>query len=42
MTDLEYIPIDCKSKFGLRAIPLIFSDENFFNGGMRVRYGVRT
>ena len=30
MSDLEYIPIDCKSKFGLRAIALIFSGEIFF------------
>ena len=29
MLDLEYIPIDCKSKFGLRAIAQILSGEKF-------------
>ena len=34
------MPIDCKSIFGLRAIALILSGENFFNGCFSVGYGV--
>ena len=36
MSDLKYITIDCKSIFGLRAIALILSGENFFNGCINV------
>ena len=35
------MPIDCKSIFGLRAIALMFSGENFFYGCISVGYGVR-
>ena len=35
------MPIDCKSVFGLRAIAIVLSDENFFNGCVSVGYGVR-
>ena len=35
------MPIDYKSIFGLRAIALMLSGENFFNGYMSVGYGVR-
>ena len=41
MWDLEYMPIDCKSIFGLRAIALMLSGENFFSGYINVGYGVR-
>ena len=41
MPDLEYMPIDCKSIFGLRAIALMLSGENFFNVCMSVGYGLR-
>ena len=41
MSDLEYMPIDCKSMLGLRAIALIRSGENYFNGCMSGGYGVR-
>ena len=34
------MPIDCKSIFGLRAIALMLSGENFFNGCNSVGYGV--
>ena len=40
MSDLEYIPIDYKSIFGLQTIDRILSGENFFNGGINVGYGV--
>ena len=40
MSDLEYMPIGCKSMLGFRAIALMFSVENFFNGCMSVGYGV--
>ena len=33
--------MDCKSMLILRAIALIFSGENFFNGDISVGYGVR-
>ena len=39
MSDLEYMPIDCKSIFGLRAIARMLSGENFFNGCINVGYG---
>ena len=41
MSDLEYMPIDYKSIFGLRAIALMLSGKNFFNGCISVGYGVR-
>ena len=41
MSDLEYMPIDCKSMLGLRAIALMFSGENFVSACMSVGYGVR-
>ena len=41
MSDLEYRPIDFKSIFGLRAIALMHSGENFFNGCISVGYVVR-
>ena len=41
MSDLEYMPVDCKSIFGLRAKALMPSGENFFSGCIRVGYGVR-
>ena len=41
MSDLEYMPIDCKLMLGLRAIALRLSGENYFNGCMSVDYGVR-
>ena len=40
MSDLEYMPIDCKSIFGLRATALILSGENFFSGCVNVGYCV--
>ena len=40
MSDLEYIPIDCESKLGLRAIALMLSGENFLSGCMSVGYAV--
>ena len=40
MSDLEYIPIDCKLILGLRAIARILSGENFFSGCINVGYGV--
>ena len=40
MSYIEFIPIDCKSIFGLRAIARMLSSENFFNGGINVGYGV--
>ena len=40
MSVLEYIPIDCKSILGLRAIALMLSGANFFSGGVSVGYGV--
>ena len=33
------MPIDYKSIFGLRAIALMLSGENFFSGGINVGYG---
>ena len=41
MSDLKYMPINCKSMFGLRAIALRLSGENFFSGCISVGYGVR-
>ena len=41
MSDLEYMPIDCESIFGLRAIALMLSGEIFFIGCISVGYGVR-
>ena len=41
MSDLEYMLIDCKSIFGLRAIALMLSGENFFKGCISVGYGLR-
>ena len=35
------MPIDCKSTFGLRAIALMLSGQNFFSGYISVGYGVR-
>ena len=40
MSDLELIMIDCKSIFALRAIALILSGGNYFNGCINVGYGV--
>ena len=40
MSDLEYIPIDCRSILGLRAMALIVLGGNFFNGCISVGYGV--
>ena len=40
LEDLEYIPIDCKSIFGLRAIARMLSGENVFSGCINVGYGV--
>ena len=41
MSDLEYMPIDCKPILGLRAIALMLSGENFLSGCISVGYGVR-
>ena len=41
MPDLEYMPIDCKSILGVRAIALILSGVSFLSGCMSVGYGVR-
>ena len=41
MSDLEYMPIDCKSMLGFPVIALILSGEIFFNGCLSVGYGVR-
>ena len=41
MSDLEYVPIDCKSILGLRAKALRISGENFLSGCMSVGFGVR-
>ena len=41
MSNLEYMPIDCKSILGLRAIALTLSGENFLSGCISVGYGVR-
>ena len=41
ISDFEYIPIDCKSIFGLRAIALMLSGENFLSDCINVGYGVR-
>ena len=35
------MPIDCNPIFGLRAISLMLSGGNFFNGCISVGYGVR-
>ena len=35
------MPIDCKLIFGLRAIALMLSGENFFNGCISVGYDLR-
>ena len=40
ISDFEYIPIDCKSIFGLRAIALMLSGENFLSDCINVGYGV--
>ena len=42
MSDLEYMPIDCKSIFGLWAIAVMLSGDNFFSGCISVGYGVRS
>ena len=41
MSDLECMPIDCKSISGLRAITLMLSGESFLSGCISVGYGVR-
>ena len=41
MSDLEYVPVDCKSILGLRAIAPMLSGKNFLSGCMSVGYGVR-
>ena len=41
MSNFEYMPIDCKSMLGFRAIALILSEENFFTGCISVGYDVR-
>ena len=41
MWGLEYMPIDCKSILGLRAIALMLSGENFLSGCISVGFGVR-
>ena len=41
MSDLEYMPIDCKSIFGLRAMALMLSGENFLSSCIRVGNGVK-
>ena len=38
---LEYVPIDCKSIFGSRAMALMLSGENFLIDCINVGYGVR-
>ena len=40
ISDLEYIPIDCKSMFGLRAMALMLSGESFLSDCFNVGYGV--
>ena len=40
MSDLEYIPIDCKSIFGLRAIALMLSGKIFLSDCINVGYRV--
>ena len=40
LSDLKYLPIDCKLIFGLRAMALILSGKNVFDGCMNVGYGV--
>ena len=41
MSNLEYMPIDCKSIFGLRAIALLLSGKKFLSGCISVGHGVR-
>ena len=41
MSDLEYMPFDCKSILGLRAKALMLSGEMFLSGCMSVEYVVR-
>ena len=41
MLDSEYMPIDCKSIFGMRAIALMLSGESFLSGCISLGYGVR-
>ena len=41
MSDLEFMPIVCKSILGLRAIALMLSGENFSSGCLSVRHGVK-
>ena len=36
MSDLEYVPIDCKTILGLREIALILSGRNFLRSCMSV------
>ena len=40
MSNFEYMPVDCKSMLGFRAIALILSDESLFSGCISVGYGV--
>ena len=40
MSVLEEMPIDCQPIIGFRAIALMLWGENFFSGGINVRYGV--
>ena len=40
MSDFENTPIDSRSVIGLRAVALVLSVENFFNGCISVGYGV--
>ena len=39
--DFEYIPIDCKSILGFRAMALMLLGENFLSDCINVGYGVR-
>ena len=41
MSDREFMPFDCISIFGLRAIALMPSGESFFYDGAKVGYGLR-
>ena len=41
MSEFEKLPIDCRSRFGLRAIARMFSGKNFFKNCIKVGYGGR-
>ena len=37
ISDLEFVPMDCKTLLGFRAIVRILSAGNFYKGGTKVR-----